>query len=84
MYFQEFIYGQLTTLPRSFSRMSSLGESAQSEAETLALKFISRSWLGLAGQIDRYNELMRKPAPSSRSKVSSGSCAIAGATVRPE
>jgi hypothetical protein len=35
-------------------------ESAQSEAETLALKFISRSWLGLAGQIDRYNELVRK------------------------
>jgi hypothetical protein len=35
-------------------------KSAQSEAEALALKFISRSWLGLAGQIDRYNELVRK------------------------
>jgi hypothetical protein len=37
-----------------------LVKSAQSEAEALALKFISRSWLGLAGQIDRYNELVRK------------------------
>jgi hypothetical protein len=36
-----------------------LVESAQSEAEVRALKFISRSWRGLAGQIDRYNELER-------------------------
>jgi hypothetical protein len=35
-------------------------KSAQSEAEVRALKFISRSWLGLAGQIDRYNALVRK------------------------
>ena len=33
---------------------------AQSEAEAHALKVISRSWLGLAGQIDRYNALMRE------------------------
>ena len=37
-----------------------LVKSAQSEAEVRALKFISRSWLGLAGQIDRYNALVRK------------------------
>jgi hypothetical protein len=36
-----------------------LMKSAQSEAEVRALKLISRSWLGLAGQIDRYNELVR-------------------------
>jgi hypothetical protein len=29
-----------------------LVKSAQSEAEVRALKFISRNWLGLAGQID--------------------------------
>jgi hypothetical protein len=32
---------------------------ARSEAEAHALKIISRSWSGLAGQIDRYNELVR-------------------------
>jgi hypothetical protein len=32
---------------------------AGSEAEAYALKHLARSWLGLAGQIDRYNELMR-------------------------
>jgi hypothetical protein len=32
---------------------------AQSEDEARALKVISRSWLGLAGQIDRYNALVR-------------------------
>ena len=36
-----------------------LVKSAQSEAEARALKVISRSWLGLAGQIDRYNALVR-------------------------
>jgi hypothetical protein len=36
-----------------------LVKSAQSEAEARALKVISRSWVGLAGQIDRYNELVR-------------------------
>jgi hypothetical protein len=36
-----------------------LVKSAQSEAEASALKVISRSWLGLAGQIDRYNALVR-------------------------
>jgi hypothetical protein len=32
---------------------------AQSDAEARALKVISRTWLGLAGQIDRYNALVR-------------------------
>jgi hypothetical protein len=32
---------------------------AQSEAEAHALKNLARSWAGLAGQIDRYNALMR-------------------------
>jgi hypothetical protein len=32
---------------------------AGSEAEAYALKHLARSWRGLAGQIDRYNELMR-------------------------
>jgi hypothetical protein len=36
-----------------------LMKSAQSEAELQALKIISRSWLGLAGQIDRYHALVR-------------------------
>ena len=31
-----------------------LMKSAQSEAEARVLKVISRSWLGLAGQIDRF------------------------------
>jgi hypothetical protein len=30
------------------------------EAEARALKVISRSWLGLAGQIDRYDALVRE------------------------
>jgi hypothetical protein len=33
---------------------------AQSEAEAQALKNLSRTWSGLAGQIDRYNALMRE------------------------
>ena len=33
---------------------------ARSEAEARALKIISRSWSGLAGQIDRYNALVRE------------------------
>jgi hypothetical protein len=33
---------------------------AQSEDEAHALKNIARSWSGLAGQIDRYNALMRE------------------------
>jgi hypothetical protein len=33
---------------------------AQSEAEAQALKNLSRSWVGLAGQIDRYNALVRE------------------------
>jgi hypothetical protein len=33
---------------------------AQSEAEAHALKNLARTWAGLAGQIDRYNALMRE------------------------
>jgi len=33
---------------------------AQSEAGAQALKNLSRTWSGLAGQIDRYNALMRE------------------------
>ena len=32
---------------------------AQSEVEAQVLKNLSQSWSRLAGQIDRYNELMR-------------------------
>jgi hypothetical protein len=32
---------------------------AQSEDEAHALKNLSRTWTGLAGQIDRYNALVR-------------------------
>jgi hypothetical protein len=38
---------------------SRLATLAQSEAEAYALKILSRSWTGLAGQIDRYNALVR-------------------------
>jgi hypothetical protein len=33
---------------------------AQSEVETHALKNLARGWAGLAGQIDRYNAIMRE------------------------
>jgi hypothetical protein len=33
---------------------------AQGEAEAHALKNLARSWAGLAGQIDRYNVLVRE------------------------
>jgi hypothetical protein len=33
---------------------------AQSEVEVHALKNLARGWAGLAGQIDRYNALMRE------------------------
>jgi hypothetical protein len=33
---------------------------AQSEAEAYALKNLARTWVGLAGQIDRYNKIMRE------------------------
>jgi hypothetical protein len=33
---------------------------AGSEAEAYALKHLARSWSGLAGQIDRYNALVRE------------------------
>jgi hypothetical protein len=36
-----------------------LVQLAQSEAEAYALKLLSRTWSGLAGQIDRYNALVR-------------------------
>jgi hypothetical protein len=37
-----------------------LAQFAQSEAEAQALKNLSRTWSGLAGQIDRYNALLRE------------------------
>jgi hypothetical protein len=39
---------------------------AQSEVETHALKNLARSWAGLAGQIDRYNAIMRDRVRTSR------------------
>jgi hypothetical protein len=39
---------------------------AQSEAEAQALKNLSRTWSGLAGQIDRYNALMREQRRAAR------------------
>ena len=33
---------------------------AQSDAEAYSLALLARSWSGLAGQIDRYNTLMRE------------------------
>jgi hypothetical protein len=33
---------------------------AQSEAEAQVLKNLARTWSGLAGQIDRYNALIRE------------------------
>jgi hypothetical protein len=39
---------------------------AQSEAEAHALKILSRSWTGLAGQIDRYNALVREQGRIAR------------------
>jgi hypothetical protein len=37
-----------------------LMQLAQSKKEAEALKFLSQSWMRLAGQIDRYNALMRE------------------------
>jgi hypothetical protein len=37
-----------------------LMKSARSEAEAYALRLLARSWSGLAGQIDRYNALVRE------------------------
>jgi len=36
-----------------------LMQLAPTEAEVQALKNLSRTWAGLAGQIDRYNALVR-------------------------
>jgi hypothetical protein len=38
----------------------------QSKAEADALKFISQSWVRLAGQIDRYNTLIREQGRLAR------------------
>ena len=35
---------------------------AQNEAEALALTYLSRTWLMIAGQIDRYVEIMKEAA----------------------
>jgi hypothetical protein len=39
---------------------------ARSEADAYALKLLARSWSGLAGQIDRYNALVRQQPPVAR------------------
>ena len=58
------IDGKRTALPRSIGGMSSLDDAAPTEAEAQALKNLARSWAGLAGQIDRYNALVRHRAVS--------------------
>jgi hypothetical protein len=59
-----------------------LGQSAEcrrlvnlalSEAEAHALKNLSRTWLGLAGQIDRYNALMREQCSGGQRFSAEGS-----------
>jgi hypothetical protein len=49
-----------------------LMKSAQSEAEAYALKHVARSWSGLAGQIDRYNALVRGQRPDARKFLPDG------------
>jgi hypothetical protein len=44
-----------------------LVQLAQSEAEAYALRLLARNWSGLAGQIDRYNALMREQRRGVRS-----------------
>ena len=39
---------------------------ARSEAEAYSLALLARSWSGLAGQIDRYNALMRQRSGGQR------------------
>jgi hypothetical protein len=46
---------------------------AQSEAEAYALKNLSRTWSGLAGQIGRYNALMREQRSVARKCSQEGS-----------
>jgi hypothetical protein len=47
---------------------------APTEAEAQVLKNLSRSWAGLAGQIDRYNVLLRqRHAVSSKGPREQGS-----------
>jgi hypothetical protein len=46
---------------------------AQSEAKAYALKNLSRTWSGLAGQIGRYNALMREQRSVARKCSQEGS-----------
>jgi monomeric isocitrate dehydrogenase len=46
-------------------------QSAKNEAEVQALKNLSRTWVGLAGQIDRYNALIRAAVGASDGKAAS-------------
>jgi hypothetical protein len=39
---------------------------ARSEADAYALKLLARTWSGLAGQIDRYNALVRQQRPTRK------------------
>jgi hypothetical protein len=45
---------------------------ARSEADAYALKLLARSWSGLAGQIDRYNALVRQQPPVARKVLTEG------------
>jgi hypothetical protein len=51
-----------------------LMKSAQSEAEAYALKLLARSWSGLAGQIDRYDALLRQQPPVAPKDFSERPC----------
>jgi hypothetical protein len=46
-----------------------LMRSAQSEAQAQVLRNLSSSWSRLAGQIDRYNALIREQSRSRRREV---------------
>ena len=45
---------------------------ARSEADAYALQLLARSWSGLAGQIDRYNALLRQQPPVARNDLPEG------------
>jgi hypothetical protein len=59
-FFQELIMDSAQHCLDQSAECRRLMQSAQSEAEAYALKLLSRTWSGLAGQIDRYNALVRE------------------------
>jgi hypothetical protein len=46
-----------------------LMQSIQNEAEAQVLRNLSQSWLRLAGQIDRYNALVRDQSRAARTRA---------------